>query len=422
MHIFVYDAWGKPRGPYTLNDILRLLESGEIGPEDKAWFDESDEKVLVRELPGLIEKQSEAGSSITPPSSPQPTGQSPISSASESVSPSSSQRPPPPSPPKTYTSDSFREKQPEGFRYLGQGGEFFKLNLVNILLTLVTLGIYSFWAKASVRSFHWNNTYFMDDHLEYHATGKELFIGFLKGMVIILPVVLLLYFLLQASGLEDLLGLVFFLIYLSASPFIVYSNRKFLLARTSWRNVRLKFHGTLGECYSIHLKGFLLIPLTLGFYTPWFIAELEKYFINNTSYGTERFDYQGNGGDLLGIYAKGMILTMLTFGIYSFWMQAELDRYRWNNTSVQGVSFINKIPGEELFVNTLLMLVAIYITFGIAFPWVIVRLLRIKASYLSMATAPDLAAIEAAMRDQKASSLGEGLNEAAEAIGDFLGG
>ena len=178
----------------------------------------------------------------------------------------------------------------------------------------------------------------------------------------------------------------------------------------------------MGECYAIHLKGFFLIPVTLGFYTPWFIAEVEKYFISNATYGTERFSYNGNGNELLGIYAKGFMLSILTVGIYSFWMKAELDRYRWNNTSIQGISFKNKLPGEELFVNTLLMGVAIYLTMGIAFPWVIVRLLRIKASYLSMEETPNLASIEAAMRDKEASSLGEGLNEAAESIGNFLGG
>ena len=361
MHIFVYDSWGKPRGPYSLEQILTLLEKGMIGPNDKAWFDSADEKVFVRELPGLLEKQKDGVSSGASPSTPLTQATKESTPPTGSITPSTGQTPPkPPRPPLGSSYTGMRERKPEGFRYLGKGGDFFKLNLVNILLTLITFGIYAFWAKVKVRSFHWNNTYFMDDHLEYHATGKELFIGFLKGIALILPVVLVLLFLLNAAGLLELMGLVYVLIYIAASPFVVYANRKFLLARTSWRNVRLRFHGTLGECYAIHLKGFFLIPVTLGLYTPWFIAEVEKYFISNAAYGTERFSYDGNGNELFGIYAKGILLSILTFGIYSFWMQAELDRYRWNNTSIQGISFKNKIPGEELFVNTLLMLVAIY--------------------------------------------------------------
>jgi hypothetical protein len=45
-----------------------------------------------------------------------------------------------------------------------------------------------------------------------------------------------------------------------------------------------------------------------------------------------------------------------------------------------------------------------------------------KASRLAMEQAPDMDVIDAAMRDRSASSLGEGLGEAAEALGDFFGG
>ena len=72
--------------------------------------------------------------------------------------------------------------------------------------------------------------------------------------------------------------------------------------------------------------------------------------------------------------------------------------------------------------HTILVGLSIYGTLGIALPWVIVRFLKIKASKLSMTQTPDLAAVEAAMKDRRASSLGEGLGEAADAIGDFLGG
>ena len=393
MNIFVYQN-NQPHGPYTLDEVRRRLQEGTIQETDQAWSDEFDDYLPVSQIPGLYDEEAEPQESYSSPS---------------------------PAPYRKTSSDYRSDFQPK-LRYTGEGGEFFKLNLVNILLTLATLGIYSFWAKARVRHFHWSNTYFMDEPLEYHATGKEFFIGFLKGMVILLPVILILYFLLEAMELEVLLPTVFFFLYLLAMPFVIYSNRKFLLARTSWRNVRLRFNGTLGDCYLLHLVSFFLIFITFGIYTPWYIAKLDRYMISNASYGTEQFAYHGKGGELFGIYVKGILLSIITFGIYSFWFQAELLRYKWNNTSIQGISFKNKLPGEELFVHTILVGVSIYGTLGIALPWVIVRFFKTKAKHLVLTSSPDLAAVEAAMRDKRASSLGEGLGEAADAIGDFLGG
>ncbi len=399
MNIFVYQN-NQPHGPYSLDEVRSRLHDGRIKETDKAWSDEFDDYLPVSQIPGLYDE------------APEPR-QAPLQSI-----PGTPTKPPPP----RKTSSDYRSDFQPKLEYTGEGGEFFKLNLVNILLTLATFGIYSFWAKAKVRHFHWGNTYFMDEPLEYHATGKELFIGFLKGMVVLLPVVLILYVLLEAMELGMLMPTVFFFLYLLAMPFIIYSNRKFLLARTSWRNVRLRFNGTLGECYGLHIKSFLLIFITFGIYTPWYIAALDRFFISKAAYGTEKFEYHGNGGELFGIYIKGILLSIITFGIYSFWFQSELLRYKWNNTSIQGISFKNKLPGEELFVHTILVGLSIYGTLGIALPWVIVRFLKIKASKLSMTQTPDLAAVEAAMKDRRASSLGEGLGEAADAIGDFLGG
>ena len=63
------------------------------------------------------------------------------------------------------------------FGFSGSWREFAPIAFTNLLLTIVTLGIYSFWAKARTRRYLWSRTRFIDDRLEWSGTGLELFIG-----------------------------------------------------------------------------------------------------------------------------------------------------------------------------------------------------------------------------------------------------
>ncbi len=61
------------------------------------------------------------------------------------------------------------------------GGEFFVIFIINFLLTVLTLGIYSFWAKARTRRYLWSHTSFDNEQFEYDGNGLEMFLGFLKA-------------------------------------------------------------------------------------------------------------------------------------------------------------------------------------------------------------------------------------------------
>src|SRR4028119_1352775 len=86
-------------------------------------------------------------------------------------------------------------EQPESaFTFTGDWREFLPIALTNLLLTVVTLGIYRFWATARERRYLWSRTRFIDDHLEWTGTGKEMFIGFLIVMAVLLPILLFFQF------------------------------------------------------------------------------------------------------------------------------------------------------------------------------------------------------------------------------------
>src|SRR5215467_7699377 len=57
----------------------------------------------------------------------------------------------------------------------------------NFFLTLVTIGIYRFWAATRLRRYLWSNIRIGGDGLEYTGTGRELFLGFLVALAVLAP-------------------------------------------------------------------------------------------------------------------------------------------------------------------------------------------------------------------------------------------
>ena len=70
------------------------------------------------------------------------------------------------------------------FVFEGNWKDFARIAFPNLLLTIVTLGIYRFWATARERRYLWSRTKFVDEHLEWAGTGMELFLGFVMVFVL----------------------------------------------------------------------------------------------------------------------------------------------------------------------------------------------------------------------------------------------
>jgi uncharacterized membrane protein YjgN (DUF898 family) len=138
----------------------------------------------------------------------------------------------------------------EALRFEGSAGEYFKIWIVNILLTIVTLGLYYPWAKVRDRRYFYTNSSLEGRSFEYHATGKQLFKGYLIAMALLILYVTIL----QISPMGSIVVIfVFFL----ATPWIVWRSLKFNLRMTSFSNVRFSFEGLLGGAY----VNYLLIPI-----------------------------------------------------------------------------------------------------------------------------------------------------------------
>ena len=316
------------------------------------------------------------------------------------------------------------------FSFDGPIKEFYLLYLKNIVLTLVTLGIYQFWAKVAVKKFLYQHTSFFGGRFGYHATGKEKFVGFLKGMLLLLPLIgfcAIVYFSLRSTlgpGAMSVSVMAFFFALILLQPLIIVGTRAFNLSRTSWNNIRFRFRGRVGTLYGIYMKGLLLSLLTFGVYGAWLMTDIERYKARNSSLGNTPFDYVATGGQFFVLALKGTFLSYVTLGIYFPWYLAALRRFHVDNLRFQGQSFTSNLTGGHLFGFIWLSLFAMVFSLGTALPWLIIRYNQMLVETTQYDGQIDIDSIRAAADAAPGATL-EGLGaagEALESIGELLGG
>lgn len=315
------------------------------------------------------------------------------------------------------------------FDYRGSGGELFGLFLVNILLTVLTFGIYYFWAKVKLTRYFYENTEFMGHNFSYHGTGSERFVGFIKGILLIglgagvfTAVGFFLTMVLSEEIATSIAGFLFYLTLLAIGPLLLIGKERYRLSRSSYRNIRFRFTGKFEDLTKIFLTHGLLSFLSFGIYTPWFICKLNEFFAQNSYYGNQNFHFEADPMDLFFIYLKAFFLVPLTFGIYYSWFNAELYRFYWGHVSFQNKRFNARgFTGSELLITMFIYFMIISLSFGIAAPWALTILMKLKIGSLNLYGTIDFAAIEGSM-DKEASALSDGISDAADVIGDMLGG
>ncbi len=243
-------------------------------------------------------------------------------------------------------------------QFKGQGGEFFGIWIVNILLSVITLGIYSAWAKVRTKRYFYGNTFIAGDNFEYHAQPMQL----LKGRLVALALVLIWV---VANSFFPLASLVLFALFYVALPWLLWSNARFDSAMTSYRNVHFAFNGSLKEAYmSILGRGLAslliiaiyiaivvasanasaMVATLLGFGTlvlmfvlyAWVVAGIHQYFASGYQYGDWKFVAKIETGFFLKTYCKAMLIGFLTAVAFMIVM----------GTFVLGTDIMNIFAGE----------------------------------------------------------------------------
>ena len=281
-------------------------------------------------------------------------------------------------------------------RFHGTGSELFGIFLQNVLFTLITLGIYSFWAKVRTRKYIWSQTEFGGDRLGFHGTGKELLLGWLKAAILfgglagftsLLPMV-------WDRPWAVLIGkLLLFFGVLLLVPIARIGAMRYRLSRTSWRGIRFSFVGEYRPFLGLSLRGLLLTALTAGLYYPVYQTRVRGYVVNHSSFGSCRFKFDGDGRELIGGFLRAVLLVLPTLGLIWIWYGAQLRRYYWSHTSFGGARFHCSVTGRELLSLYAGNLLIILLSLGFAFPWATVRTKRYDLDHLILEGAVDLDSI-----------------------------
>lgn len=302
--------------------------------------------------------------------------------------------------------------QTRRFVFEGNGGSLFGISLVNNLLTLVTCGIYMFWAKVRVRRYLFSQTEFAGDRFAYHGTGPELFRGFLKATLVFgIPYACL------AMG-PELLGMEVWMqvtarllagaLFVAFIPVATVGSRRYRLTRTSWRGIRCSFVGSAWQYVKLYLTGATLNVITLGVYYPFFDARRQTFLIAHSRVGNQSFRFDGKGADLAKDFCLAVLLTPVTFGLNWFWYSATRQRYYWEHTSLAESRFAFTGTGAELCRLKLVNFFLLVFTLGFAWPWTTIRNARFVLGHLTFTGPADLDTLAQAL--QSASPTGEGLD------------
>lgn len=210
---------------------------------------------------------------------------------------------------------------PEGsaFEFRGNWGAFGKIALTNLLLTIVTLGIYRFWATTRERKYLWSETRFIDDRLEWTGTGMELLIGFVMVLLLVVVPLFVIQFVQQglllqgqiaaAGGLTMLLFLIIFYI----TGLAQFRGLRYRLSRTYWHGIR---GGSDDQGFGYgwsHVWKNSVGYIVFGLMVPWATMTLWNERWSKMSFGPHRFDAIGDHSDTFKRYLLFYLSPILLF-------------------------------------------------------------------------------------------------------------
>ena len=264
---------GKEYGPVSARQINDWIAANRLTPAMQARRENETEWRAIGSFPEITELAPIGPDGALPPVHPVPADSFGISAGNAAP------------------------RGPEPVVFSGNWQDYFKIWIVNLLLTVVTLGIYAAWAKVRKQRYFYAHTRIFGHSFEYLADPKKI----LVGNLIVGGSFMLLAF---SQTISPVLYVVLALILAVFVPLLIVRALSFNARNTAWRGLRFNFTGAYGES----LKAFLLRPLlmvvTLGFALPWIARKQKEFVVNRHAFGTTPFALSGTTADFYKIYAR----------------------------------------------------------------------------------------------------------------------
>ena len=333
-------------------------------------------------------------------------------------------------------------------KFTGKSGEYFKIWIVNVLLTIITFGIYYPWAKVRTHRYFYGNTQLDNHGFDYTAKPSQI----LKGLIVAVGLYV------AYTGLSNaapLAGTIFALLLFTMLPWIVVASLSFRFRNTVYRGLRFNFE----KNYSSAVKTFaglpILIPFTAGLIFPYYLFKRQAFIVNHAGYGSSRFELNAGAKEFYKIYLAAFLIYLLIIGgffsmffmfglsqpitmmkpavepqlntnlIVAFlptffiflgmmfltaYTTAKTNNHIWNNIFVDGHQFESQLKTGTLFTLYLTNALGVILSLGLLIPWARIRTVRYRVQQLAMITHESLNHfITKKQKDQ--SALGEQLGE-----------
>ena len=234
------------------------------------------------------------------------------------------------------------------FQFTGKSSEYFKIWIVNIVLSIVTLGIYSAWAKVRKERYFYGNTWVNGSSFQYTAEPVKI----LKGRIVA-------FMFFAAFGVVVNFFPVFSFYALAALcalfPFMLVTSTAFRLRNSMYRNMRFRFDRDYIDAYKVFVVplGIVLVltaviyglfvgsevvsqmenvegaefrkeDMLVSFFflaalpfIPLIIFLMRKFIVHRTHYGSAQGQFFATAGNFYGIFIKFMFVSFAIFFLLS---------------------------------------------------------------------------------------------------------
>jgi len=336
-------------------------------------------------------------------------------------------------------SDSRPADAPRAYpvEFTGSGSEYFRIWIVNLLLGIATLGVYSAWGKVRTQRYLHFNTRIDGASFGYHVRGLSILKG--RAVAVLLFVAyLVLTREMQATGLAiTALGAVIVL------PWLLYRSLRFRLANTSYRGLRFGFQGPLWKSYIVFALYPILTLATLYLLTPFTHRAIKSYQHNHSTYGDARFSFHGKTADFYIAYLLWLVLVAALAGLpaFAFWrlaagspepgvqgpdlfamgwvwayavlvccapvLAASLRNLIWNATALGPHRVISRVSRWKYLYIFVTNGILVVLTLGLFTPFAKIRRLRYVASRTTLVAAGSIEEFVAGRQDAGVGAAGD---------------
>ena len=313
-----------------------------------------------------------------------------------------------------------------------------------MLLSLVTLGIYSAWAKVRRNRYFYDNTSVAGSSFDYHGNPSAI----LKGRIIAV-VMIALYHL--GPRIAPWIGGVMFLMLAAAWPWLIWKSLQFKLHNSSYRGIRFGLQGSLKTAYFVYLLLPVLTLLSLYLLAPFTHQRIKRFQHNASRFGATAFSFHATVGNFYRMYlilfgsaiggmiviglavvlgsvlgfqfgippshpvwSSGVIFSMfLTYGLFAALYPIYLTLLQnliWPNTRLGAHQFKSEIKWSRMTWIWLSNLALIAVTLGLFMPFATIRSMRYRIESMTLLPASDLSEFIAAS-DSSGSVVGEGMTD-----------